>query len=306
MSLPTRPLGRNGPQVSTIGFGLMVNVYGANEDTLNRYFKARPGARQKVFLATKFGITYNDGVWGARGDAEYVTESANKALARLGIDYIDLFYVHRIDQKTPIEITMKALVQIKNEGKIRHIGLSEASASTLRRAHAIHPVAAHQVEYSPFELSIEKDSIDVLATCRELGIAVVAYSPLGRGMLTGKLRSPADFGEGDFRSTLPRFSPENFHKNLEVVDKFAEIAKKHNATSGQLALAWLLAQAPEVIPIPGTTRFANLEENVGAATLELGGTELTELDQAIRAADVVGERYSEGMLDLVYADTPAL
>ncbi|KAH7098839.1 putative aldo-keto reductase [Auriculariales sp. MPI-PUGE-AT-0066] len=335
MSLPTRALGKNGPRVTAIGFGLMgmsafygpaledkdafplldraielgctfwdtSNIYGANEETLNRYFKARPDAREKVFLATKFGATFIDGVWGERGDYDYVIECANKALARLGTTYIDLFYVHRIDSRTPIEITIKALVQLKNEGKIRHIGLSEASATTLRRAHAIHPIAAHQVEYSPFELTIESESNGVLKTCRELGITVVAYSPIGRGMLAGKIRSPEDFDESDFRRHMPRFSQENFFKNLEVVDKFADIAKRHNATPGQLALAWLLAQGPEVIPIPGTTRIANLEENVAAAAVKLTDGELSELSGVIRGVEVSGERYPTYMMANTYRDT---
>ncbi|KAH7104554.1 putative aldo-keto reductase [Auriculariales sp. MPI-PUGE-AT-0066] len=336
MSLPKRTLGKNGPEVSTLGFGLMVgllssptlsyygpamedkdafalldrtielgctfwdtsDVYGGSEDTLGRYFKARPGRRENIFLATKFGITYENGNFGSRGDHEYVIAAANKSLERLGVDYIDLFYVHRLDSKVPIEVTMKALVQLKNKGKIRHIGLSEASSDTLR--------PAHQVEYSPFELTIEHNTLAILKTTRELGIAIVAYSPLGRGLLTGKFRSPDDFAADDFRRTIPRFAPVNFYKNLEVVDKFAEIAKARNATPGQLALAWLLAQGPDIIPIPGTTRHANLEENIGAVAITLNASELAELNGVVRDADVAGERYGSDMLSLTFGDTPAV
>ncbi|EJD41884.1 aldo-keto reductase, putative [Auricularia subglabra TFB-10046 SS5] len=335
-ALPTRPLGKNGPRVTEIGFGLMgmnafygkpleddkafalldkalelgctfwdtSNIYGGNEDTLNRYFKAR-GNRDKVFLATKFGIGADaQGKVFIRGDYDYVIESASKALARLGVLFIDLFYVHRIDQKTPIEVTMKALVQLKNEGKIRHIGLSEASAQTLRRACAVHHVAALQIEYSPFALDIERPNVGILKACRELGVAVVAYSPLGRGILSGRIRSADDFDATDYRRNDPRYSPENFHKNLELVDKISEIAKKHKVTPGQLVLAWLLAQGPEVIPIPGTTKIANLEENLGASTVKFGAGELEELNSFVRSADVKGERYSSAGMATLIADTP--
>ncbi|KZV84917.1 Aldo/keto reductase [Exidia glandulosa HHB12029] len=336
MSLPTRTLGKNGPQVSELGFGLMgmsafygpampdetafplldraielgcthwdtSNIYGANEDTLHRYFKARPGAREKVFLATKFGILWDDKGMSARGDYDFVIECGNKALERLGVSHIDLFYVHRIDANTPIEITMRALVQLKKEGKIKHIGLSECGAATLRRACAVHPVAALQIEYSPFALDIEHDDIGLLKACHELGVAIVAYSPLGRGILTGRIRSTNDLEETDFRRSDPRYSPENFHRNLEVVDKFAESAKAHGVTPGQLALAWLLAQGEDIVPIPGTTKIANLEENIGASKVKLSGKELEDLNKVVRSADVRGDRYS--VMAAVIVDTVPL
>ncbi|KZV84920.1 Aldo/keto reductase [Exidia glandulosa HHB12029] len=333
MTVPTRTFGKNGPQVSVVGLGLMgMSAYygpampdetafplldkaielGCTHwdtrcayNTLNRYFKARPGAREKVFLATKFGVLWDGKTMSARGDYDYVIECGNKALERIGTSYIDLFYVHRIDEKTPIEITMRALVQLKKEGKIRHIGLSECGAATLRRACAVHPVAALEVEYSPFALDIEHEDINLLAVCRELGIAIVAYSPLGRGILTGRYRSVDDFADDDYRKNGdPRYSPENFHRNLEVVDKFGEIAKTHGVTAGQLALAWLLAQGDDIFPIPGTTKIANMEENIAATKVKLSGKELEELNKVVRSADVRGDRYS--VMAAVILDTVPL
>jgi aryl-alcohol dehydrogenase-like predicted oxidoreductase len=201
-------------------------------------------------LATKFGVIKAEKGVSMRSDAEYVKEACENSLRRLGVSKIDLFYCHRVDLKTPIERTVAAMAELKKEGKIGYIGLSEISADTLRRAHKVHPISAVQLEYSPFALEIESPQIDLLRTCRELGVTVVAYSPLGRGFLTGQLRSPSDFEAGDFRKYAPRYSEENFPKNLELVTQIEAFAGKKGCTPGQLSLAWLLAQGDDVIPIP--------------------------------------------------------
>lgn len=218
-----------------------------NEELIGKWFK-RTGARDQIFLATKFGATVVDGQRVARSDPEYVLQACEKSLARLGIETIDLYYMHRTDEKTPIEKTVEAMVQLKKEGKINYLGLSEVSSETLRRACKVHHIAAVQIEYSPFDVDVENNRL--LETCRELGVAVVCYSPLGRGFLTGKYRSIDDFAPEDARRYLPRFRPESFDKNVQLVDKFDEVAKKKGCTAGQLTLAWLLAQGPEIIPIP--------------------------------------------------------
>jgi aryl-alcohol dehydrogenase-like predicted oxidoreductase len=217
-----------------------------------------------------------------------------------------LYYCHRVDDKTPIEETVKAMVALKDEGKIKYLGLSEISSDTLRRAQKVHKITAVQVEYSPFALDIESKQIDLLKTCRELGVAVVAYSPLSRGMLTGALKSPDDFEEGDFRSFAPRFSKENFPKNLKLVDQLTTIAKKKNATPGQLTLAWLMAQGQDIFPIPGTTKLERLKENLGAFNVSLSVNEEKEIRKDVEAADVGGERYPESMMQACYRDTPPL
>lgn len=266
MSLPKAPLGANGPRVNRLGFGLMglsafygapkpdserlaildaahklgehfwdsSDIYGDNEDLIGKWFKANPSKRSDIFLATKFAIRPDNGE--VDTTPEYCKQACEKSLKRLGVDSIDLYYVHRLDQKTPIEKTMQALKALKEEGKIKYLGLSEMSSDTLRRAHKVHPITAVQVEYSPFALDIESDQIDILKTCRELGVAVVAYSPLSRGLLTGALKSPDDFEEGDFRINAPRFSKENFPKNLKLVDQLTALAEKKNVTAGQLTL----------------------------------------------------------------------
>ena len=217
---------------------------------LGKWLK-RTGKRNDIFLATKFGVTFDSNRRPTvRSDPEYVKQACAKSLKRLGIDRIDLYYCHRVDKKTPIEETVQAMAELKKEGKIRAIGLSEVTAATVRRAHKVHPIAAIQVEYSPFSLDIEHPDIDLLNTCRELGIAIVAYSPLGRGFLTGQLKSPDDFEDGDFRKHAPRYSKENFPKNLELVKSLETRAKAKGCTSGQLSLAWLLAQGHDIIPIP--------------------------------------------------------
>ncbi|KAG8527874.1 uncharacterized protein KY384_006790 [Bacidia gigantensis] len=343
--LPTRQLGKDGPEVTAPGFGLMglsafygavgsdeerfklldaayemgennwdsSDIYADSEDLVGKWFK-RTGKRNEIFIATKFGIVMSDGGRGTRGDPEYVKQACNKSLKRLGIDCIDLYYCHRLDQETPVEETVKAMVELKNtltqptisEGKIKYLGLSECSARSLRRAHAVHPITAIQTEYSPFEISIESDEVNLLRTCRELGVSVIAYSPLGRGMLTGAYKSPDDFEEGDFRKHAPRFSKENFPKNLELAGKIAELATKKGVTPGQLSLAWLMSQGKDVVPIPGTKKLKYLEENVRAIKVVLSKEEGGEIRKAVEGAEVHGVRYPEGMMGTLYADTPEL
>lgn len=230
----------------------------------------------------------------------------DQSLERLGIKQIDLYYCHRVDQKTPIEKTVQAMAELKSEGKIKYLGLSEVSSDTLRRAHKIHPISAVQVEYSPFALEIEGKQVDLLKTCRELGVAVVAYSPLCRGMLAGALKSPDDFEEGDFRRFAPRFSAENFPKNLKLVDEISKVASKKNITPAQATLAWLLAQGNDIFPIPGTTKIPRLEENVGGVKIELSKEEEQAIRKACEEADVGGTRYPEAFMQTLYADTPPL
>lgn len=199
---------------------------------------------------------------------------------------------------------MQALKELVNEGKIKYVGLCECSSNTVRRAHAVHPLAAVQIEYSPFSLDIEHEDIGLLKTCRELGITIFCYSPLGRGMLTGQIRSPDDFDDDDFRKYCPRFSKENFPKNLQLVDTLAALAKKKGCTVGQLTLAWILAQGQDFIPIPGTTKIKNLEENAAAARIKLTKQEEAEIRQACLLADVAGGRYPEALSGSLFADTP--
>ena len=334
--MPTRQLGKNGPQVSAIGFGAMglsagygkpasdeerfnvldrviqlgstyidsADIYADNEDLLGKYFKKYPQQRAKVFLATKFAVAFGaDGTPSVRGDAQYIREANAKSLKRLGVDSVDLYYAHRIDKTVPIEETMGALKALVQAGKIKYIGLSECSSDTLRRACAVHHVAAVQIEYSPFSLEIESDQIGLLKTCRELGVAIVCYSPLGRGVLTGQIKSPDDFEEGDFRRMCPRFSEENFPKNLELVDTLTAMAKKKGCTPGQLTLAWILAQGDDFIPIPGTTKVKNLEENVAAAQVKLSAGEVAEIRRACEQADVAGGRYPEAFSAHLFGDS---
>ncbi|EAW11068.1 putative aldo-keto reductase (AKR13) [Aspergillus clavatus NRRL 1] len=337
--LPTRPLGANGPQVSRLGFGLMglssfygpakpdserlalldaayelgetfwdsADIYGDSEELLGKWFKANPSKRQDVFLVTKFANRQNtDGDWYVDGSPEYVRAACERSLSRLGIETIDLYYCHRIDRKTPIEKTIEAMVQLKNEGKIKYLGLSECSADSLRRAHKVHPITAVQMEYSPFALDIESPQYKVLETARELGVAVVAYSPLSRGFLSGTLTSPDDLAEGDVRRILPRFSRENFHKNLELVQKLKEVADRKKVTVSQLTLAWLMAQGDDVFPIPGTVKVDRLKENLGSLEIELSDEEEREVRLACDAAEVAGTRYDGARAATLFADTPAL
>jgi aryl-alcohol dehydrogenase-like predicted oxidoreductase len=211
--------------------------------------------------------------------------------------------MHRIDKNVPIEETMGALKELVEAGKIKYIGLSECSSDTLRRAYAVHPVAAVQIEYSPFSLDIEREEIGLLKTCRELNVAIVCYSPLGRGLLGGQIKSPDDFEENDYRRRLPRFFPENFPKNLQLVETLTTIAKKKNCTPGQLTLAWILNQGEDFIVIPGTTKIKNLEENVAAAQIKLNKEEEKEIRTACEQADISGGRYPEATSFLLFADS---
>ncbi|KAJ2310812.1 hypothetical protein IWW54_002988 [Coemansia sp. RSA 2705] len=275
------------------------NIYGAgqNERLLARVLKER---RKDVFLCTKFGSilrspepgfsgNFTELITGVDGSPEYVRKCVDESLARLETDYIDLYYQHRMDPKTPIEDTVKAMAELVKEGKIRYIGLSECTPDELRRAHKIHPITAVEVEYSPWSTHIETNG--VLDTCRELGITVVAYSPLGRGFMTGQIRSINDLDENDWRRNNPRFKPEHFANNLKLVDAFAEMAKKHNCTSGQLALAWLLAQEKNLIVIPGTKRIKYLDDNFGAGQVQLSDDEIKELRNLVDSANIQGTRY---------------
>ncbi|KAH7139333.1 NADP-dependent oxidoreductase domain-containing protein [Dendryphion nanum] len=337
-SLPTRRLGKSGPVVSALGYGAMglsiaygaveanearfsildralelgstfwdtSDMYGDNEDLLKLWFE-RTGKRNEIFLATKFAIAQGaDGTITIRSDPEYVRQACEKSLKRLGVEKIDLYYCHRVDQKTPIEQTVAALAELKREGKIGAIGLSEVSASTIRRAEKVHHIDAVQLEYSPFALDIESPEIDILRTCRELGIAIVAYSPLGRGFLAGQIKSPDDFEEGDFRKYAPRYSKENFHKNIKLVEALQEIAKKKGCTSGQLSLAWLLAQGDDIIPIPGTKKVKYLDENVASINVSLTDEEVQQIRAEIEKVEVAGERYPAGFNSFCFADTPEL
>lgn len=227
-------------------------------------------------------------------------------MKRLGVPFIDLYYCHRLDGKTPVEKTVEAMVALKNEGKIKYIGLSECSSDSLRRACKVHHIDAVQIEYSPFSLDIESSQIKLLDTARELGVAVVAYSPIGRGMITGAIRSPDDFEEGDFRKMSPRFSKENFPKNLKLVDQIGELAQKKGVTASQLTLAWLLAQGDDIFPIPGTTKIDRLKENIGALHIKLTKEEEQSIRKACEEAEVAGGRYPEAFSAALFADTPAL
>lgn len=277
------------------------DIYGphTNERLLGRWF-AESGRRDEIFLATKFAITPDRGI---RGDRAYVHQACAASLERLGVDHVDLYYQHRVDPRTRIEDTVGAMAELVRAGKVKHLGLSEASAATIRRAHAVHPISAVQVEYSPFALEIESEAIAVLETCRELGITVVCYSPLGRGMLTGQYRSRDDFDRDDWRLAVPRFSAENFPKNLALVDDIKAVADRKGVTPGQVTLAWLLAQGDDVVPIPGTKSIKYLTENVASASVSLSPAEKAEIRKVSEQADVHGSRYPEGMMQMCFADS---
>lgn len=232
-----------------------------------------------------------DGNFGIDSSPEYVRECIERSLKRLGVEHIDLYYMHRANEDVPIEKTVEAMKQLVEEGKVKYLGLSEVSSTTLRRAHAVHPISAVQVEYNPWTLDIEGSSgTYLLKTCEELDVSVFAYSPLGRGILTGRYRSVDDFEEGDFRKNLARFQGENFRKNLVIVDKFNELAKQKGLTSSQLVLAWLLEQSPRVFVIPGTKKIMYLEENVGASRVTVSKGEEQELRRLVLEAGVEGGR----------------
>ena len=268
------------------------DMYGpfTNEQLVGR---AIEGRRDEVVLATKFGNQRGeDGSFlGVNGRPDYVHASCEASLRRLGVDTIDLYYQHRVDPGVPIEETVGAMSELVDSGKVRYLGLSEAAPETIRRAHAVHPISALQTEYSLFSREPEEE---ILPTLRELGIGFVPYSPLGRGFLTGRFKSPDDIEEGDSRrERFPRFEKENFDRNMELADRVKEIAQEKGCTAGQLALAWLLHQGDDVVPIPGTKRVKYLEENVGATEVELTGDELASIDETAPVGAAAGDRYAD-------------
>ncbi|KAI0205280.1 aldo-keto reductase [Astrocystis sublimbata] len=290
---------------SGIRFFDTADMYGpfTNEKLLGKWF-AETGRRNEVFLATKFANKFVDGKMEIDGSPEYVRAACNASLERLQTDHIDLYYQHRVDPRTPIEHTVKAMAELKAEGKIRYLGLSECSERTLRRAHAVHPIAAIQMEYSPFALQIESSQTNLLKTARELGVKVVAYSPLGRGFLTGSITSRDQLDEKDNRLRMPRFSEEHFDDNLKLVQLLESIAKKKGCTSGQLSIAWLLAQGDDIIPIPGTKRVKYLEENIGAPYVTLTKDEEAKIREAIESVGgSKGDRYAPAMMASLFGDS---
>ncbi|MER6304615.1 aldo/keto reductase [Streptomyces sp. NPDC001657] len=325
-----RRLGNEGPEVSAIGLGCMgmsiaygvpdeeesqrtldraldmgitlldtADAYGqgSNEELVGRWLRRHAQERDRVVVATKFGLRH-DAATGRVGDvdtsADYVPHACRASLRRLGVDHIDLYYAHRRDPATPIEETVGAMSQLVQAGLVRHIGLSEVSPATLRKAHAVHPVSAVQVEYSLFTRSVVEG--ELLATCRELGITIVAYSPLGRGMLTGALSSRGDLVPHDNRRRWPRFADENIERNLALVQAVREVAERIGCSPAQAALAWLLAQGEDIVPIPGTKRRRYLEENAAAVSLALTDADVDLLRKAVPEEAVAGERYPESAL----------
>jgi aryl-alcohol dehydrogenase-like predicted oxidoreductase len=270
--------------------------YGDNEILVGNAVRDR---RDKVFLATKFAIVRdraNPDVRGVSGKPEYVRSCCEASLKRLGVETIDLYYQHRVDPQTPIEETVGAMARLVGEGKVRFLGLSEASAATIRRAHALHPIAALQTEYSLWTRDPEDE---ILKTTRELGIAFVAYSPLGRGFLTGQIKRFEDLAEDDYRRRSPRFQGRNFQKNLDLVARVELLAMEKKCTPGQLALAWLLAQGEDIIPIPGTKRRKYLEENVGALNVKLTAEDMRRIEEVAPHGSAAGLRYPEYMMNLI-------
>jgi aryl-alcohol dehydrogenase-like predicted oxidoreductase len=281
-----------------INFLDTADVYGPhiNEELVGRAIR---GKRDKVVLATKFGIVRdpaNPAARGVSGKPDYVRKSCEASLRRLGVENIDLYYQHRVDANTPIEDTVGAMAQLVKEGKVRYLGLSEAAPETLRRAVKVHPIAALQTEYSLWTRDPEDG---IFAVCRELGIGFVAYSPLGRGFLTGQFKSFEDFAPGDYRRNSPRFQGENFQKNLDLVRRVEELASEKSCTPSQLALAWVLAQGSDIVPIPGTKRRKYVEENIAALDVKLSPEDLRRIGEVFPADAAAGERYPEQMMAVV-------
>ncbi len=326
--MKTRKLGRQGLEVSQLGLGCMgmSEFYGPADEgealsTIHRAFdlgvtfldtadmygpfknerlvgRAVDGRRDRVVIATKFGIVRGDdgSFLGINGRPEYVRRACDGSLRRLGVDHIDLYYQHRVDPEVPIAETVGAMSRLVEEGKVRYLGLSEAGPETIGRAHAVHPITALQTEYSLWSRDPEER---VLAATRELGIGFVAYSPLGRGFLTGRYRTLDDLPEGDWRRHSPRFQGDNFGKNLELVERIREIAASKDVTPAQLALAWVLARGDDIVPIPGTTKRAHLEQNVAAISIELSADDLARIDEVAPRGAAVGLRYPEGSMRFV-------
>jgi len=331
---PTRRLGANGPEVSAIGLGTMgigafygktddeaaykaltfaadhgvtfwdcADIYGTTELTLAKWFKDT-GRRSEIFLATKFGGYDPEGKFGGGkpiSTPSYIKYALDRSLKRLGTDYIDLYYQHRVDPDVPIEIVLETLREPLRNGQIKWIGLSECSLNTLKRAKAVpdvgEKVIAAQMEFSPYSLDVEKSGF--VQAAKDLGVSVVAYSPLGRGMVSGRYRSRADFGEGDIRLRLPRFSEENFPKNLVLTDQIKAIADKYKATPSQVTLAWILAEYDDIVPIPGCRSAERIEENADSAKLSLSEDDIKEIRKLSEEADIYGQRYPEVILHTV-------
>jgi len=326
--VPQRSLGASGPAVSAMGLGCMgmsefygprdeaqsiatihraidlgvnfldtADMYGigANEELVG---KAIAGRRREIFLATKFGnLRAPDGKFlGVNGRPDYVRLAVEASLRRLRVDVIDLYYQHRVDPQTPIEETVGAMAGLISAGKVRHLGLSEAGADTIRRAHAVHPIAALQSEYSLWSRDVEAE---LLPLCRQLGIGLVAYSPLGRGMLTGQIKSTDELAPDDRRRAYPRFQKENFAANADRVRNFERLAKEKNCTAAQLSLAWLLARGNDIIPIPGTKRTSYLEQNVGALAVQLTSNDMRKIDDLWSHGAAAGDRYPEELMKAV-------
>ncbi|KAH9948862.1 Aldo/keto reductase [Amylocystis lapponica] len=282
------------------------DVYKDSEVIIGKWLK-RTGKRSEIFLATKFA--HAAGIPGRLvvGDPGYVPKAIDLSLQRLGVDYVDLWYYHRVDPTVPIELTVGAMAEQVKAGKVKYLGLSECSSESLRRAHAVHPISAVQVEYSPFTLDIEDPKIGLMQTARELGVAIVAYSPLGRGLLTGSIKSPDELHPDDFRRKIPRYSKENFPNILKLAEGLQAIGVRHGATAGQVALAWVLAQGENIIPIPGSTKLPNLKENQAAADLVLTKEELEEVRAVAKTADAAhGDRYPPAMVDILFGNSPPL
>ncbi|WP_040950605.1 aldo/keto reductase [Gorillibacterium massiliense] len=269
---------------------------GKNEELVGRFIQGR---RDEVVLATKFGNTFDEKIGkrlGVSGRPEYVRSACEASLRRLGVDHIDLYYQHRVDPNVPIEETVGAMSDLVREGKVRYLGMSEAGPATIRRAYAVHPIAALQTEYSLWSRDVEDE---ILPLCRELGIGFVPYSPLGRGFLTGQIKRFEDLAEDDFRRHSPRFQGDNFRKNLELVDRIKSIAVEKDCTASQLALAWLLAQGEDIVPIPGTKRRSYLEENVGASAVKLSKSDLDRIEEAAPKGVAAGQRYPEASMKML-------